>query len=241
MNKLFILCTPRNQTPAIEDLLHKFSTYSLPLLNLVFDEDKLKYLEEKINSVDYLIITSPSVIEKIAPIIRIAKHTQFITVGIPSSKKLQESTSNLILYPKLESGKEALVAEILSKIDFRHKKVVLLSSDNSNNDIFLQICPHLEVITLYNNVRIYPELKELHNLLNKDEVTGIVITSTILVDELISIIWQINCEHIIEDMLFIVIHEKIAKKLRDYGAKNIKITKSADKQEILQLIENLNV
>lgn len=240
---MYILMAPQNQTTEMLKLLKDFDVMSLPLIDLEFSIDKINYVEKNINNFDYVILTSPSAINKLNNAINQAHNTCFMTVGLQSANKIKQLTKNEVIYPENIDGRDALFKDKIPLLDFSNKKVLLIKGSDAGfyNEIINRY-PNWEVLDIYKRVHLIPENKELlKKLLTDRAVKGIIITTSILVDELFKLIDILGCRVLLQNIPFIVIHPKIRSALEQYGIKNILMTNSTNKREIADLIRSLNV
>lgn len=243
---MYIVCSPQQQIKSIIDLLDKqnISSYPLPLVDFHFDPGKFKYLNDNINNFDYVMLSSPSVIYAIQDIIKKSLNTKFITVGAKSALAIKNYTDNEIIYPNNISGREELLVNELPKINFNYKKVLIIKGENSIKDSYnsyVSTYPDWQIIDIYSRITLHTNEEDLKNLLKSDQVQGIIITTSSLVDDLFALAKRINCEKLIQKKLFMTIHPKIAKKLYTFGVTRVLLTKTVNKEEIVHLIGGLHV
>lgn len=240
---MYILCTPQNQMVEMLKLLDEIEIIPLALVNLEFSIDKIKYIEQNIDNFDYVILSSPTTIEHLSHAISLAANTSFITVGEQSANKIKQLTTNKVIYPDNGSGRDILFTEKIPAIDFSEKNVLLVKGESSDGySEIIEKYPKWQVLDIYKKVNLASENKELlKKLLTNIAVKGIIITTSILVDELFKLIESLQCQLLLLNIRFIVIHPKIGKKLEQYGIQNIYITNSSNKNEILSLVRSLDV
>lgn len=241
---MYIVCAPQQQVDEIINLLDEINreSYALPLVDFHFDPDKLKYFAENINNFDYIMLSSPSVIKVSGEIISTAIMTKFITVGIKSADELRKYTANEIIYPKKSSGREALLNECLQSRNFANKKVLIIKGEDGENDGYLsfsQVYLSWLKLELYSKIPLGVNVEELKNLLFNSSVQGIILTTSSLVADLFAVAAKINCEKLLQKKLFIVLHQKIANKLHEYDVSRILLTKSAAKEDIIDVVRML--
>lgn len=238
---MYIVCAPKQQVNEIITLLDKIAikSYVLPLIDFVFDLEKLKYFEDNVNSFDYVMISSPSVIQATKEIIPQAINTKFITVGAKSAEEIRKYTENEIIYPEHSSGRKALLNEKLKILDFTEKKVLIIKGEsNSKRDYsnITKLYPNRLELELYQRISLKINEAELKKLLDSGCVQGIIITTSSLVADLFALGTKICCSGLLQKELFIVLHPQIMKKLHEFGASKVLVTKSANKEEITALI-----
>lgn len=240
---MYIVCAPKMQVNGIIALLDKVAikSYALPLIDFEFAPEKLKYLEENINSFDYVMLSSPSVINISKDIIAKAVKTKFITVGARSANEISKYTMSEVIYPENSSGRDAVLEGRLKFLDFTNKKVLIVKGDSNVGSDYSNITkayPTWSKIELYHRISLNINEDELSVLLGSATIKGIIITTSNLVANLFDLCTKIGCREFLQKELFIVIHPQIAEKLRDLGITNIRVTKSANKEDLVNLIKS---
>jgi uroporphyrinogen-III synthase len=242
---MYIVCSPKMHMEEMIQLLNEIrvASYPMPLLDFKFDNEKLKYLEDNINSFDYVMISSPAVIEFIKSVIARAMFTKFITVGQQSANKIKKYTNKEVIYPELSSGQDALFNEKLKYLGLGDKKVLIIKGEIENNlgyNKLLKSYPSWQVLDIYKKIYLSPEPLEVKRILEDNTLRGIIITTSGVVGQLFAVARGVGCDKILQKMLFIAIHPKIEKKLLGYGVGRVLGTKSANKNDIVKLIRGLH-
>ena len=236
---MYIVCAPKSQIAEMEVLLQNVDTYPLPLIDFEFDLEKLDYIAKNINNFDYVMLSSPSGIDKLGSVLAQAQLTTFLTVGSESAKRLRQYTNNEIIYPQFSSGQSALLKENLANINFVNKNVLVIKGNNDKlyEKLFIAY-PNWKRLSLYKSVSLKIDGIWLKKAFELGKVQGMIVTSSTLVEELFKVVKLINCLDMVKKINFITIHPKIKKTLQAYGVQNILVTQRANKKDIVNIINN---
>lgn len=245
---MYLLCCPVNQIPEMSQKfqLAKINSYPLGLIELVLDEGCFNWLYGNINTFDVVIFVSPSAIDFCSSMFALIKpNIEFLVMGRASAEKLHQLTKNKIRYSNDSSGASSLFFEII-KPDatlFRSKKILIVQGSGGQDMLnqYLQLeGMHSCVIKLYthNPARLTPGT--LTNLFAKNKFEGVIVTSSLLVNELFKQAKTDKCIEILKKTEFITIHSNIAQKLYEYGVANVLVTPGVKKSDLIGLLKRDN-
>lgn len=191
----------------------------IPSMEIEPDLESITQLKQIINDFDYIIFTSPTAIEFASKVL-INTKAQYLTVGQMTAKRLAKYINpDKILHPQTSSGVDALIEEVLAKIDLANKKVLLVKGDSDSLRITSYLADKVDIyqeITIYHYKYLPLDLKPLLKI-----TTGIVITSSVEAKYLFA---QAKKFGYLEDLLllpFVTIHQNIFKLLKSYGVSNV--------------------
>jgi uroporphyrinogen-III synthase len=204
-------------------------------------------LKQQINNFDIVIITSPTAIQYAHEVFKVvAKGITFIVPGISSYTKLRQYTQNEICYPKIGSGAEAMVNQVLDSTGLDGKKIAIIQGENANNTIEDYLAAKLGnnsyiKIVVYEQKWLDLGLSVVKKLLMDNSMQGIILTSSAHARYLFSQ----GQEYGFYDMLlkadFITLHIKIEQVIRKLGAKgHVFISDHASMESLIHLMGKLH-
>ena len=226
----------------------------LPLLNLDVNHKALDYIKKNFNQFDSIIFTSPKSINTCRLILSNIINTKIYTVGESSAKIVYNIFDDLkidlvnnsisVIYPKMSSGGEALIKEILSQVNLIDNRVLLVNGNYGN--IMLEnwllvnnvnyVCVHV-----YNQVKISVTKDKFCDLF-KTKVSGIVVSSSIIVRYLFELAGIYQMLDVLRRQKFITIHKHIAQVLITFGISpaSIMVSNTVSKQDLVYFIGTLS-
>ena len=242
---MYLVCCPNMQIEPLLNDLSKIDVIGLPLrlMDLEFDMGSIKFLEDNINRFDYVVIMSPAVIDVIKHIIMKATLPKFITVGITSATKIKKITTQEVIYPIEESGNEALFNEQMINLDLPNKKIMIIKGDGGSSEFYTQMNKYnikWTNLEIYRRVLLDIEPNYFKKTLLVNNIEGIIITTSTLVEWLFIQAKRALCLNLLKECLFITLHQQIEKKLFEFGASRVLVTPIADRNAIIKLIKNNN-
>ncbi len=245
MSKFYLLCAPDSKLEEMRKDLDTIDIRLSPLLmvNLRLNSEKLDYLKKNLHNYDYVVINSPSAIEMCLDALSNATNATFLTVGEVSGTLLNKKLPNLVLFPKHDSGSDALWAQVMSNLNLVDKRILLIRGDLGKN----LISSYLDTNNLnYDEVELYQHiLPNIDNLylkknLENSLLQGIIITSSLLVTSLFDQAMQMGYTNELRQCRFITLDSKVANLLKQFGVVEVYITLNANRAELVNLIRGLD-
>jgi uroporphyrinogen-III synthase len=242
---MYLLCCPRPRLAALAQSLaeNQIMSLPLPLMDFAPDPEKLAWLTTHINNYAYVILNSPTVIEYSSAAIKQAYRPKFFTVGQASADKLRSLTSQEVIYPEMASGSLALLTEKLQHLKLIQQEVLIVKGDLGNLTLPLALETNgisWHALEIYRRIRLALEPGYLKKILISEGLRGIIITSSMLVEWLLSEAQAEDCLDLLSRLTFITLHSQIAQALTDAGMAKVLVTKQADRRSIAELIRNLH-
>lgn len=246
---MYLLCCPVNQISEMSQQFQLANIKSQPLglMELVLNEENFSWLYGNINTFDVVIFVSPSAIDFCSSLFALVKpNVEFLVMGRASAEKLYQLTNNKIRYSNDSSGASSLFFEII-KPDaplFRSKKILIVQGSRGQDMLnqYLQLeGMHSSIIKLYTHKPIELRFGTLTNLFAKNKYRGVVITSSLLVDELFKQAKTDECIELLQQTEFITIHSNIAQKLHEYGVTKVLVTPGVKKSDLIELLKRDNL
>ncbi len=239
---MYLICsTEENSNIIIEQFKNiGIEAKKLIIVKFIVFDNRLKLILETINSYDYILITSSTIIKYLSSVIKISQNPIFLTVGKTSADKILNINPQIVIYPNINSGIHSLCEEKLLNVDFFNKRLLIIEGSTSNNYIkqFLKYIP-MDISSVIVYQTIYEEInKNFINYKFDDASNGIIVTSGGLVDWLFTKT-KINFDkNKLINTNFYTIHKNISDKLINYGVKNVFVTKDSQVNQIVDLIKS---
>ena len=239
---MYLICSTEENSNIIIEQLKIIGIEAKKLIIMKFNifEDQLKLIFDTINSYHYVLISSSTIIKYLTSIIKISQNPIFLTVGKTSADKILNINHQIVIYPNISSGIQALCEEKLVNIDFLNKKLLIIEGSKSNiyiKEFLSSIQMYISFISVYKTIYYEENIPFLNYKFKGVFPRGIVITSSSLVDWLFTES-KINIDkNKLTDINFYTIHNNIRDKLASYGVKNIFVTKDSQINQISELIK----
>lgn len=222
----------------------KIDVLKMPLLDLPVNREGLHYVINHAHTFNAMIFTSPKSINVCSLVIPNITNSFFYVMGAKSAavlhKIINDNPRVVINYPKNTAGSLGLITEVLSKVDFSNKRILLVKGSCGN--IMLEEWLGLNqvnytAIDVYAHIKININKNLLHDILS-NKLCGIILTSGLMVDYLFELAIKHNMLDVLQSQKFFTIHPKIVNKLVNLGVAhdNIKVTDTANKSELLGLL-----
>ena len=241
---MYLVCCPNLHMQSMIDGLASVHVtgIELNLMDIEFDSHNHIFVEQNLNQFDYVIIPSPTVIDYLKDVIKLAQKPTFITVGPASATKLSKLTDKEVIYPTLGAGGAALFNEKLLNLDLQNKMVLVIKGEGGSEQLFLNMAGHSikwTAIDIYKRIKHPIDSDEFKKMLLIDGVKGIIITSSSLVEWLFEQAKISNCLELLKNCLFLTMHSRIEKKLIEFGAFKVLLSERTDRKSIIELIKGL--
>ena len=244
---MYLVCCIENQSSHSIEQLQQSGIDSKPLvlMRCVPDVYSLDDMLTKYAAYDYIFLVSPTCIDVCRELITDNhKNITFGVMGEASLKHFQSYNQFAnIISPKNNSGAKALINECLNEINFSNKRSLILQGDDGDESLanyFESNKINYDKLQVYVREKVEPDISNLQALLESDILSGIIITSSLLVDRLFEIANKYAFHKYLVQQRFITIHPKIMNRLHLYGVEEIYTTSSTAKQNIIDLIKRLD-
>lgn len=219
---------------------------ALPCLWTYPDRVALECLRQQINNFNIIIITSPAAIDYAAAVVKLANSGQiFIVPGLSSFTRLRQYTKNEIYMPHNASGAEAIVTQVLERMDLNAQKIVILCSLVANHQIqdYLVASYGINAYTqmpLYRQEWLDLDAQFLKKSLTNKRLHGIILTSSSHAQYLFSQAHKFGYYDMLLQVNFIVLHPKIEQILLNLGVKRIYLSATASLVSLVDFIGKLH-
>ena len=223
---MYLVCRVENQIQETIQQLNMANVAAEPLILMrcVANMDALTELKTNVTQYDYIFFVSPTSIDICGEIIPLIPETTiFGVMGIRSSSVLAKYTKNNILSPKFNTGAKALIDECLNNVSLREKCVLIIeggSTESVLENYFIENQIQYKKSQVYRREKVAPDLDSLQKIISENDLSGIIITSSELVDCLFDEAKKCNLDKILMKQKFITIHPNIVQRLREYGVEN---------------------
>jgi len=216
----------------------------IPIVELLPNNTNIDKLNQIIASYDYIILTSSEAINLVNKTISLAaKNIVFITSGKKTAESLKKYITNNILFPVKNTGSKAIVDEVLRNIPIQQKRCLIIRGTVASEELqqyFRKInYTNFTEIDVYTQKLLELQPILLKKLLGKDELQGIIITSSELARHLAESVVQNGFFELLLKQRFITIHPKIQNQLNQFNLNNVYVTKDASYDAISETIKEL--
>ncbi len=224
---MYLVCRVENQIQeTIQQLkLANIAAEPLILMSCVANLNALTELKTNLTQYDYIFFVSPTSIDICAEIIPlIPKITIFGVMGVGSSSVLAKYTKNNILSPKINTGAMALIEECLNNISLSEKCILIIEGGTAKGvleNYFIENQIQYKKLQVYKREKVTPDLNQLQKIILANDLSGIIITSSELVDCLFDIAKKCSLDKILMRQKFITIHPNIVQTLHKYGVQEV--------------------
>ncbi len=241
---MYLVTRPESQAVVLIDLLEQqqIKAKSLPLMTIKYHDFELENLVNRINTYDNLLLTSPTVIDCLIPLLsKLKPELNLIVAGKSSADYLFNKSGTKASFPKHGSG----VAELINNDLIRQGTSYLIAGGAPHNQ---QLAEYLninkinhEFIDLYQRtnsaiLNLAQTEKIICDLLN----VGIIITSSSLAEYLYDCAQISHCIlQTLSKIHLIALHPNITRKLNQAGFSNIIETDDASNQAIINTIRKI--
>ena len=241
---MYLVCCPNLHMQSMIDGLASIHVNGIELniMDIEFDNHNQIFVQQNLNQFDYVIIPSPTVIDYLREVIKLAKKPTFITVGPASASKLSKLTDKEVIYPTLGAGGAALFNEKLLDLGLQNKMVLVIKGDGGSEQLFLNMARHnikWTTIDIYKRIKRHIDPDDFKKMLLIDGIKGIVVTSSGLVEWLFEQAKISNCLELLRNCLFLTMHSRIEQKLIQSGAFKVLLSERTDRKSIIELIKGL--
>lgn len=241
---MYLVTRPEPQAAALINLLEQqqIKAKSLPLMAIKYYDLELESLVSKINNYANLLLTSPTVIDCLIPLLgKLKPELNVIVAGKSSADYLLGKSGVKALYPECGSG----VAELISANLIRQGTSYLIAGGLPHNQ---QLATYLDLnkinhdfIDLYQRTNsAILNLAQTEKIICDPQNIGIIITSSSLAEYLYGCAQTSTCIlQALSKVYLITLHPNITRKLNQVGFSNIIETDNASNQAIINTIRKI--
>ncbi len=241
---MYLVTRPEPQAVVLINLLEQqqIKAKYLALMAIKYYDLELESLISKINTYNNLLLTSPTVIDYLIPLLnKLKPELNLIVTGKSSADYLFDKSGAKASFPQHGSG----VAELISADLIRQRTSYLIAGGLPHNQ---QLATYLEIneinhgfIDLYQRTNsAILNLAQTEKIICDPQNAGIIITSSSLAEYLCDCAQISPC---ILQTLFkvhlITLHPNITQKLSQAGFRNIIETDNASNQAIINTIRKI--
>lgn len=240
-----LVTRPATQSQHLCALLHSVGATPLPfpLINIIADNEQLSTLSNKVAQADWLIFISPGAIDIAKNLLtKIPAHINLACVGEPSAKKLaQLYHDNIIVYPHEGNGAAALLQEPALAPPLSGQKIVIICGHGGRGeltDILSERGAHIVQAPVYQRIPNNPDWRAFDLAC----ATSAHIAACITSEQIATLLFkQAGSERLarLQSLIYCVAHKRIAKRLTQFGARDILITDAGDQAMVTALCQRL--